>query len=264
MLTMLILSCNKEELKPTPFSETEELLENPTGSMDFVLSSEDTRPGETADDSRTGCGGYLSGNSSTPGFQVYPLKSFYVSGCSGSQTRQVTVKVQSLDVPNRFRIKNSSGQVVASSNNWLGFANYPGPWGFNISGPGQEDITFTTNSGGVFFLEVETVVSVQHDTWLASISCSCLCNVSYSIINNWKYSEICWSTNCPATMCQIFDVDFVKGSSYNNQQISVNQYGQTCVRYYGRRISNVTLTGISIGGCPSNNITNGSIVQSTY
>lgn len=113
------------------------------------------------------CSGLHSGTSSTPGYQIYPLEQFNVP-CN-SQNALITVSVQALDVPNRFRIINSSGSTVVSSG-WIGYTNNPGPWGSSLNGPSSKQLTFNS-TGGDFSLEVETVVQNQHDAWSAGISC---------------------------------------------------------------------------------------------
>lgn len=114
------------------------------------------------------CGGFLSGNSGTYGYQTYPLEEFGIPCSDESQT--ISVSVQALDVPNRFRILEAGGGALASSQ-WLGWTNNPGPWGASLNGPSSATLTFES-SGGLYFLEVETVVQGQTDAWEAGITCN--------------------------------------------------------------------------------------------
>jgi len=115
------------------------------------------------------CGGSFSGNSSTPGYQIYPTVPFELPPCE-SEGVVTTINVQALDVPNRFRVVEVGGGTVVSSG-WLGYTSMPGPWGSSLNGPSSMSLTFSSPNGGPHFLEIETVVQGQHDAWSAQINC---------------------------------------------------------------------------------------------
>ena len=116
------------------------------------------------------CGGSYSGNSSTQGYQIYPTVPFDLPPCNSASMATSSVFVQANDVPNRFRVVEVGGGTVVSSG-WIGYSSQPGPWGSSLNGPSTKTLTFSTATGGSFYLEVETVVQGQSDAWSANINC---------------------------------------------------------------------------------------------
>jgi len=116
-----------------------------------------------------GCGGNPSGSSATPGYFKYPDITIDLSSTSNYAT--ISVTVNSYDIPNRFTIKDSKGNIVASTS-WMGFVNYSGPWGMSLNTPETKTLTFPKKIMNTFTLTVETSVNSISDSWNASISCS--------------------------------------------------------------------------------------------
>jgi len=83
----------------------------------------------------------------------------------------ISIFVNPADVPNRFRIKDANGNTVLYSN-WLGTANYPGPWGFNLFSSATY-LTFQKSANSDYYtLIVETATpSNQFDSWSATLNC---------------------------------------------------------------------------------------------
>jgi hypothetical protein len=149
----LMFSCNNEQdVKPGNQSKGDPIIKNPTA-------------GRVA----AGCGGFASGSYGGSGYYTYPATT--IDASSISATGHISVYCTPYDVPNRFTVKNSSGTTVGYTG-WLGYANYPGPWGQSLNA-GAQTIYFTRGSSTTFTLSVETVApSSQNDAWEASIGCS--------------------------------------------------------------------------------------------
>ncbi|MBV9963791.1 MAG: hypothetical protein JO072_16230 [Parafilimonas sp.] len=111
-----------------------------------------------------GCGANLSGSYGGSGYYLYPA--YDLDFTSTSYAAVISVSVTSYDVPNRFTVYNASGSVVASTS-WMGYANYPGPWGMSLNTPETQTIHFSkTNT--TYTLKVETSTTNTSDSWLAS------------------------------------------------------------------------------------------------
>jgi hypothetical protein len=126
-------------------------------------------------------------------YYTYPQQNLNV-GCAANGST-ISVSVTALDVPNRFTIRDASGNFVTSTG-WLGNAAYPGPWGSSVSNSGSTTISFTKNSSA-YYVQVETLTppnynySPQTDYWSATSSCTCAptgctptsCPSGYSCVN---------------------------------------------------------------------------------
>ena len=116
-----------------------------------------------------GCGSYLSANYGSQGYYMYPAYNIDLS--STPQGSTITINVQSYDVPNRFTVSDANGQLIAYTN-WMGYANYSGPWGQSLNTVESQYLTFVKDITSSFILKVETSVNTTSDSWNASISCS--------------------------------------------------------------------------------------------
>lgn len=86
-----------------------------------------------------------------------------------SYAAQISISVGSYDVPNRFTVYDGNNNYVAGTS-WMGYANYPGPWGMSLNTPETQTINFDkTNT--TYTLKVETSTSSTSDSWYASVSC---------------------------------------------------------------------------------------------
>jgi len=105
----------------------------------------------------------------TSSYYIYPDEDFDVSCVNTGAT--ISMFVSPANVPNRFRIKDSNGNDVAESN-WIGTANYPGPWGLSLAS-GATYLRFRkSSSSDIYTLIVETATPPnQTDSWSARLSC---------------------------------------------------------------------------------------------
>lgn len=115
------------------------------------------------------CGSYLSDYFYGIGFYRYPPYDFDLSGTPLGSAIQVSVN--SYDIPNRFTITDPTGNIVAVTG-WMGYVNYPGPWGPSLNTPQTATLSFITDFSGTYTLTVETSTETISDSWDASISCT--------------------------------------------------------------------------------------------
>lgn len=119
------------------------------------------------------CGGFYYSSYSTPNsYYVYPIQSTIVD-CAAART--VIIDFKSLDVPNRFVVRDPSNVQVASTG-WLGQANYGGPWGSSLNNNGSALISFS-KTATTYYIEVQTKTPTSNinpstDRWEVRVSCS--------------------------------------------------------------------------------------------
>jgi hypothetical protein len=131
------------------------------------------------------CNDYVTGNFSGSSYYVYPNYDI----CDDLDTNSISFNWVAIDRPNRFNIYNSSGLLTTSG--WVGFADYPGPWGFTLNTPSSGTITVPYNSGTGLRLQVEagpaSPTSPISDGWEGTFVCNNSCN---AYLNN---SETTWT-----------------------------------------------------------------------
>lgn len=114
------------------------------------------------------CGGNFYNSYYGTQYYIYPANTITITG--GSTT--ISAFCTSYDVPNRFSLRNGSGNIVASSG-WRGYTNSPGPWGMSLNNASSVTLTASVNGSTTFTLEVETVpVDGMNDAWEASVGCN--------------------------------------------------------------------------------------------
>lgn len=113
------------------------------------------------------CGDTYSGSWSSYGYHSYSGQSFQLCAYNG---QTITIHCYAAAVPNRFNIWSSSGGGLVVSSNWMGDADYAGPWGQSIHTNNTKDITFT-KSQDQYWINVETSVNTQSDYWDATVLC---------------------------------------------------------------------------------------------
>lgn len=106
------------------------------------------------------------------GFYIYPNQALSL-GCAPVGD-SVIIDCQPLDIPNTFSIVDQNGHLVASTN-WIGNANYSGPWGSSIATLQANNYLgfVVTSSSNTYYLQVATAVSTSrgNDAWNASVTC---------------------------------------------------------------------------------------------
>ncbi len=157
---------------PADQSEIENEVENP-------LLAAKSKPCELNGDEVLECGQGLCGSWIGNGYHVYesiPLVFPCEEPCS------VTLTIEEIEVPNRFTVYNSKGIEVTSE--WIGWANYPGPWGSSLGNPGPPSLTFVRDPGQTYTLVIETSLPSKgkpdrfgSDTWEVFMHCDCPCEV---------------------------------------------------------------------------------------
>jgi hypothetical protein len=113
------------------------------------------------------------------GFYIYPAipLTFQCLDQNNCPVQSVQITVTALDVPNRFTIRRgSSTGTIVTQTNWIGYADYYGPWGSSLSTQNTQTLTFNYLSGTTYYFIVETSApSSPYDAWQASIACSYSC-----------------------------------------------------------------------------------------
>jgi len=147
-----------------------------------ILVEEDARISESTESASQrsngtlGCGDFTSGQWGGIGYHSYDPITLNIPG---DRPCEIKLSTNQLDVPNRFTIYNSNGVVVSSG--WIGFANYPGPWGSSLDNdnPGLAYLTFIADPNETYTLVVETVVNPKGrdrsgaDSWEVQMWCEC-------------------------------------------------------------------------------------------
>lgn len=139
---------------------------------------------------------FLNGSYSGTGYYTYPADYLDVTCVANGAT--ITLSCNSIEVPNRFNVYNSSGTLIATTG-WIGYANYPGPWGSSLNGPQSRTLSFT-KSGNSYRVTVETVGGSISDAWEATLGCTC--------------APTGGCTSCPTCNCGYFYNGSYGGTGY--------------------------------------------------
>jgi hypothetical protein len=130
------------------------------------------------------CNGFINGSYNNSDFHQY--NPHYI--CDSLSTDFISGYYEVYDRPNRFTWYDDGGFITTSG--WVGFANYPGPWGPSLSTPTSGILTAPYTSGNGLYLLVEAgpadPLNPLTDSYSVTISCSTSCyyytNNSFS---NW-------------------------------------------------------------------------------
>lgn len=179
LVMLVLINCNKsqpsldqndkaEDLAPLNFTPGPPTTEHNTAAEQAAASQAGNRTIDPALLRSAACGGFLSGAWAPNGYHQYVKDTLNVTTAISGHT--IRLNLQAYDVPNRFTVYNAATGVLVATSGWMGFANYPGPWGpsINVSGTGQLNFTKTTN---LYLLLVETSVNGTSDAWDVSVSC---------------------------------------------------------------------------------------------
>jgi hypothetical protein len=117
------------------------------------------------------CDDYLTGSYSGNTYHQY--EPYYI--CDDLTTTTITFNWFSYDRPNRFNIYGPFGLVATSG--WVGYANYPGPWGSSLSTPSSGSIGAPYSNNMYILVEAgpADLSAPISDTWEGSIVCSTTC-----------------------------------------------------------------------------------------
>jgi len=117
------------------------------------------------------CNDFVTNSYAGNDFHIYDP----VQICNGLATSTIQFNWFALDRPNRFSIYDNSGLVTTSG--WVGYANYPGPWGLSLSTPSSGTIGAPYTSD--MYLQVEagpaSPTTPISDTWDGQFVCSDSC-----------------------------------------------------------------------------------------
>lgn len=112
------------------------------------------------------CSDVISGTHTHNGYYAYP--SYLLDTRAATST--VTLTYDVIDVPNRFTIYDSNGNLIVTSG-WRGVAAYPGPWGGSLNTTTTGSISFTATDC-FYRLLVESNTNTSYaDAFSVSIAC---------------------------------------------------------------------------------------------
>jgi hypothetical protein len=121
---------------------------------------------------KCGCG--YEGNIDIMTFYAYPFIALDFSGIVNGSL--IKFGYNSVSRINRFDIYNVTDGTTATTSDWAGAANYPGPWGATINTPATGTIQFVYNSAKTYQLRVVVGAADPsnqlNDNWSISMACS--------------------------------------------------------------------------------------------
>ena len=139
------------------------------------------------------CGTFVTDSYSGSDYHIY--SDFYL--CNIPTNPFISFNWYTLDRPNRFSIYDAGGNLLTTSG-WVGYANYPGPWGGSLSTVGSGTITASYSYGS--YLRVEAGPANPNapitDTWNGQFVCSTSC---FQYVNNEQYSWVGDYQDCNGT-----------------------------------------------------------------
>jgi hypothetical protein len=108
--------------------------------------------------------------------------------CDGLVGTSLNINWFSIERPNRFNIYSDAGLLNTSG--WVGYANYPGPWGLSLSTPSSGTLSAPYVTGNNTYILVEAGPADPSnpisDSWDMTINCQDTC---YNYVNasgfNW-------------------------------------------------------------------------------
>lgn len=121
----------------------------------------------------TGCydctNNFITNTYSGSGYHIYND----IIICDNLGLANISINYNANERPNRYNFYNSFGSLVSSSG-WVGYANYPGPWGASLNTPPTGFLTVTYANG--LYLTVETgpanPLDPITDSFEVTISCA--------------------------------------------------------------------------------------------
>lgn len=173
-----------------------------------------------------GCGSYLSDSYYGSGYYTNPFNDIDINAMPNFST--ININVTSYDVPNRFTVYDLNNSSIFSSG-WMGYADYPGPWGMSLNTTQNKTITFNKGTINSYTLRVETVTEYVSDAWEASINCTArvLDYTQLSIEHNNALDNLHlnYSTGGPYNLQAVYNAT-VNYCNTNNKQLPSISYQQ--------------------------------------
>jgi hypothetical protein len=204
---------------------------SPNNTKEKPLTSKNThKPTEgsisTLSSTIYSCGSFLSGSYYGTGYYSYEYNNFDLIAIPNFST--INISVSSYDVPNRFSVYDVNNNFVASSG-WMGYAQYPGPWGMSLNTTQSKTLTFNKGTINSYTLRVETVTQYVSDAWEAGINCIArvLDYTQLSIEHNNALDNLHlnYSTGGTYNLQSIYNAT-VNYSNANNKQLPFPSYQQ--------------------------------------
>ena len=176
------------------------------------------------------CDSTINGTSASSSYYAYP----HYDICDDLATTTVSINWSANDRPNRFSFYNNTGQL--SSSGWVGYANYPGPWGSSLSTPSTGNLSapYTTGLGTYILVEAGPADPSNpiNDFWSVSVNCQGITCYDYENISattwvgdyqdcngTWYYSATVFPTQ---SVCAIQGTPFTLSGSDLQQQTQCN------------------------------------------
>jgi len=142
-------------------------IENSCGNNDYSSSTLWSVPALSS----TKCSNILVRSKLSPSFYIYPKELIDVDNSSSTN---ISLNYIANDTPNRFTVYNSDNTIVANSN-WVGVADYAGPWGSSLNTDISGTLTFpkVSGDGRFFYLVVEHAGHATiTDSWQVTLGCA--------------------------------------------------------------------------------------------
>ena len=116
--------------------------------------------------------------------------------CNGLSTTTIEFYWYSIDRPNRFNLYDNTGLI--STSGWVGFANYPGPWGSSLSTPSSGTIGALYTSDMYLLVEAgpADLSNPISDTWNGNFVCS---NSCFQYLNEMGFNWVGDYQDCDGT-----------------------------------------------------------------
>jgi len=171
------------------------------------------------------CNDFISGSYAGNDYHIY--ENYPI--CNDLGTGTIQFNWSALDRPNRFNLYDGTGLVATSG--WVGYANYPGPWGLSLSTPTTGTIGAPYTSD--MYLQVEAgpanPTTPVSDAWQGTFICSSSCfqyfnNQPYNWVGDWQdcngtwhYSETIVSYG---SVCAVYNTPFTLSGTDLTQSFS--------------------------------------------
>ena len=128
-----------------------------------------------------GCGEFVT--ESYAGNDYHTYQPYYI--CNDITSNTIAIEYSSSSRPNRYNLYDLNGSLVATSG-WVGYANYPGPWGASLSSSSNGTISYPYEQG--LYVVVEAGPADPSNPISDTFTIQIVCNDSCFIYTNYFYS----------------------------------------------------------------------------